>query len=129
MKFLSKLGQIALKFTEAIPIIGQFAPFIAALIPGKKDDVVIEKGVYTLEQIAQIIMQVEIIGQAVGLPGTQKLQAAAPAVAQAILQSSILVNHKIHDEVLFKQGCTKVADGMADVLNSLKDDIETDNKT
>jgi hypothetical protein len=43
---------------------------------------------------------------------------AAPLIAQAILQSSLMAGHTLADPVLFKQGATKIADGLADVLNA-----------
>jgi hypothetical protein len=125
MSWLSKAAMIALKVTEIVTGIG---PLAAAIIPGDKDDKVIQKVSVDLAQIAQIIAQVEIFGQALGLPGAQKLTAAAPSVAQIILQSSVMAKHEIADPALFKVGCTKVADGMADVLNSLKDKVESENK-
>jgi hypothetical protein len=126
MTFLKKLGEVVLKVTG---IVTGFGPGLAAIIPGTKDDVIIQKVSIDLAEIAQIIQQAEVFGQALGLPGAQKLQAAAPAVAQIILQSSILAKHELANPVLFQQGCTKVADGMADVLNSLKDNVETISKT
>jgi hypothetical protein len=126
MAFLKKLGQIVLKATE---IVAAFALPVSMSIPGNKDDKIIQTISADLAQIAQIIAQAEVFGQALGLPGADKLKASAPAVAQIILQSSILVNHKIENPVLFQAGCMKIADGMADVLNSLKPDVETINKT
>lgn len=123
MKFLTKFAQIVLKVTE---VAAGIAPIVSAAVPGEsgKIDVVSQD----LAQIGTIIQQVEVMGQVLGQPGPQKLQAAAPLVAQVLLQSSILVHHQIANPTLFQQGCTKLADGMADVLNSLKDDIETQDK-
>ena len=124
MKFLSKLGQIILKGVE---IYAGFEPVAEMAFPGQKDKLqVISKD---LSEIASIVVNVEGVGQALKLAGPQKLQAAAPLVANAILQSSILVNHTINDQALFQQGAQKIADGMADVLNSLHDNINTTNKT
>lgn len=81
-----------------------------------------------LSQIASIITQVEAMGQALGIAGPDKLRAASPLVAQIILQSALLANHSISDGPLFTQGTTKVADGMADILNALKDNITVTNK-
>jgi len=120
MKFLTRLGKVLLQATQ---IVTGIAPFIPATQQGTYQ--IISRD---LEQISAIIAQVELFGQALGLPGSQKLTAATPAIAQIILQSSILANHKISDEVLFKQGCQKIADGMADVMNSLEDKLDTVNK-
>jgi hypothetical protein len=124
MKFLTKLGQIILKGVE---IYAGFSPLAQMAFPGQSQTLqVISKD---LTEIASIVVTIEGAGQALSLTGTQKLMAATPLVAQAILQSSILVNHTIADPVLFKSGAQKIADGMADVLNSLKDNIDTTNKT
>ena len=120
MTFLAKLGSILLKATQ---IVTGIAPFIPQAQQGTYQ--IISRD---LEQVSQIIIQAELFGQALGIKGPDKLKAATPAVAQIILQSSILANHKINDAALFQQGCQKIADGMADVLNSLHDNVETENK-
>lgn len=123
MKFLSKLGQIILKGVE---IYAGFAPIAQASFPSASGAIAtVSKD---LSEIADIIVQVEAVGQALQLPGDKKLLAAVPSVTQIVLQSSMLANHKISDPVLFKAGCTKIADGMADVLNSLHDNVDTINK-
>lgn len=126
MAWLKKVGQIVLKVTE---IVVGFGPVVSSLIPGDRDDKIIQVVSVDLVQISQIIQQVEVFGQALGIAGPDKLKAAAPAVAQIILASSMMAKHEIADPVLFRQGCTKVADGMADILNSLKDKVETTGKT
>ena len=114
MKFLSILGQVLLKGTA---IFTGFAPLLQATMPGQSGTIqTISKD---LSQIADIVAQVEAAGQALSLPGDQKLAMATPMVAQIIISSSMLAKHQIADPVLFKQGCSKVASGMADVLNSL----------
>src|SRR6188474_1786323 len=96
-----------------------FAPMANVLFPGHSQQLQIVSA--DLAQIADIVVNTELLGAALGLPGTDKLKAAAPAVAQIILKSSILVHHEIEDQALFATGSQKVADGMADILNSLKD--------
>lgn len=123
MKFLTKLGQIILKATE---IVSGIAPYASAAFPGHEGQ--IQTVSNDLAQVANVIVQIEAVGQTLSIPGAQKLLAAAPGVAQVILKSSLLVGRKIADPALFKQGTTKVADGMADILNSLKDDVESENK-
>lgn len=125
MSWLKKVGMILLRTTEIVTGLG---PVVSALIPGKKDDAIIQVVSQDLAQIASIIAQVEVIGQALGLPGDKKLIAASAPVAQIILQSSVMVHHKIADPVLFQKGCASIASGMADVLNSLKDDVDTEDK-
>jgi hypothetical protein len=124
MKFLSKLGAIILKMTE---IVAGFAPLAAYTMPSQAANIQVVST--DLAAIASIITNVEAVGQALTLAGPQKLQAAAPLVAQVLLQSSLLANHKIAQPELFKAGSQKMADGMADVLNSLADNIITVTKT
>lgn len=124
MRFLTKLGQVIGKITEIA--IG-FAPLAKVALPGQSDKIdVISQD---LAEVAQIIATGEVIGQTLKLPGAQKLQGVTPLVAQVILRSSIVANHKIADPVLFQQGAQKIADGMADVLNSLEDKVESISKT
>ncbi len=123
MKFLSKVGQIIVKGLE---IITGLEPMVAAINPSIAGPVQVVS--HDLEQVAAIIQQVEAVGQALGIAGPDKLRGAAPLVAQILLRSSVLVNHQIADGDLFTKGTTKIADGMADVLNSLKDNIQTTNK-
>lgn len=124
MSFLKKFGEFILRATE---IVVGFAPVAAATFPGEAGAIQVVSR--DLSQIAGVITTVEAIGQTLGQPGPQKLQAAAPLVAQVILQSSILVDHSIADPGLFQKGAQKIADGMADVLNSLKENIQSTSKT
>lgn len=124
MTFLKKFGAILLKFTE---IFVGLAPMFEGSLPGQAGTIqVVSKD---LTAIAQIVLNVETIGQALNQPGPQKLIAAAPLVAQVILQSSILANQSIANPELFQKGCGEIAGGMADILNSLKDDVDTQSKT
>ncbi len=125
MPFLKKLGTVLVKATE---IWFGFSGIAGALNPGAAG--VIQKVDASLTQIAQIIIEVETIGQKLAIAGPQKLTAAAPLVAQVILQSSLLVGHKIHDEALFNKACGEIAGGFADLLNSLDENgVKTTDKT
>ena len=116
MNFLTKFGQIALKF---IQVAVGVAPIFQAAIPQSAGTT--SKVIDELQQIAAIVQQAEIFGAALGLPGAQKLTGAAPSVAQMILQSSILAGRKIADPVKFQSGVTQVTAGMADILSALQD--------
>jgi len=124
MKFLTKLGQILLQATS---IVTGFAPLAKIALPGQSGT--IDTISQDLAEIAQAVAMMEAIGQELKLPGAQKLQGVSPLVAQIILRSAIVANHKIHDPALFQQGAQKVADGMADVLNSLEDKVDAISKT
>ena len=115
MKYLSLVGKFALMGLQVL--LGFGVPLTKAT-PNTTDDKVVD----TMVQIAQMIGIVEAIGQAATTPmaGPEKLRVATPLVAQVILASSMLSGHKIGDELLFRQGCEKIASGMADVMNSIK---------
>jgi hypothetical protein len=118
MKFLSKLAEY---FTKGLQIVAVFAGVSAKILPGSVNteiQVVSED----LKEIGQVIVDTEQVGVALALKGPDKLKAAAPKVADILLQSAMLANHKIENPTLFSQGATKIADGMADVINSLHAD-------
>jgi hypothetical protein len=54
------------------------------------------------------------------------MRAAGAQVAQIILKPALVSNRKIENKELFKTGNEKIAGGMADVMNSLKDDVDTE---
>lgn len=114
MSFLKKFGAIALKVTQVAigvaPVVSQIAPSTAPAVSTATDG---------LSLIAQIIMQVEVAGQALALPGTDKLKAAGPLVAQAVLASSLMAGKKIADPELFRKATEGIASSVADLLNSL----------
>ena len=124
MTFLFKLGQIVLKGVQALTAL---EPLIVAYAP--KSQAGLDRAESELVKIGGIIVNAEVMGQALGLKGPDKLKAAAPSVAQIILQSTLLAGHTIAQPDLFAQGAQKVADGMADVLNAMKADVQTENKT
>lgn len=115
MKFLTKLGQIAAKFVIGIDT---FAPMVKGFTPDHIDRVIDRVGDYST-QAARVITQAEIMGQALQLAGKDKLTAAAPAMAQVILQSDAMIGKKIKQPELFEAGVLKITSGWADVLNSL----------
>lgn len=115
MAFLKRLGQIALKVVIGIDT---FGPIVKGFTPDRVDAVIDRVGDYT-RQSAEVIAHAEIMGQALQLAGSQKLKAAAPAMAQVILRSDAMIGQKIHDASLFERGVLKITDGWADVLNSL----------
>lgn len=114
MKFLSKLGQILIKGTQIITGLGPLFPQVAPHVQKVTD---------TLEKIIAIVVNVEVFGQVLGTIGIDKLKAATPLVSQIILQSDLLVGKKINDPVLFNKGVASITSGVADILNSVKDDI------
>lgn len=121
MKFLTRLGMIALEVTTGIKLWG---PTIKQFAPDSIDRVIdtVTKHADTSTQIVGVVMQAEVMGQALGLPGTDKLKAAVPAAAQIFLHMDAIKGHKIKNPELFKQGVERCVGGWADILNSLDDD-------
>lgn len=117
MKFLTKLAQI---FATGLRIVGLFGPVVQSVLPQSAG--VIQTVSQDLSEVAQVVVDVEQMGVALQLKGPDKLKAAAPLVADVILKSALLANHKIDNQDLFNQGVNGVAGGMADILNSLHTD-------
>jgi hypothetical protein len=120
--FLSKAGKIIL---DGISIFTGFnvSGLITAVDP--KAGGVVQTISKDLSQIGDAVIQAEAIGQALNLPGAQKLIGATGPVSQIILDSALVAGKPIAQPDLFKRGSTKVADGMADILNSLHPDAAT----
>jgi hypothetical protein len=126
MKFLTKLAQY---FAKGLQILQVFEPIAQVALPGAAGAVV-QVVSQDVTQIAEAVIDAEQVGEALQLKGTDKLKVAAPKVADIILRSAMLANHKIANPDLFNQGAAKVADGMADIVNSLHTDgISVQNKT
>lgn len=117
--FLSKLGGI---LSSINPIFAIVSGALAAFIPGAKAKSVIETVQSDFAAALGVIANAEAMGQALNLPGPQKLQAASGPMAKIILQSAGFAGLKIANPVLFQQGATKVADGMADCWNAVHPD-------
>ncbi len=115
MSFLKTLGKIGVGIGKTLPIAG---PILAAIIPGEKDDAIITRTVGAIDPIVKIIADVEQMGAALSLDGAQKLTAATALVTVALTPYASKLG--IDDPVLFKKGAEEIAQGVVDVLNSLK---------
>lgn len=118
MKFLSQIGKAIL---TGAGYVARFEGLIPASVSNSVPGLV--KIEDDISKIANIIIDVEAMGQALSITGPDKLKAAGPLVSQIILKSSILVNHEIADQALFTKGCASIGSGFADVLNSLKSKV------
>ena len=123
MNWLTKIGTVAAKMTA---ILTGFGPLISAVHPSAA--AVVTRVESEIEQAIGIVAQAEIMGAALKLPGAQKLEMAAPAMAQLILRSSMMAGKKISDPVKFAAGCKAVADGFAQIANSLDGDVKSEEK-
>lgn len=127
MSWLKKIGTALGIVTQVV--IG-FGPLVTKFTPSDKDDKALPTVVDTLQHIAGLVVTAEAMGQAIAVPGADKLKMVTPLVAQAILQAEFMTGHKIQNQALFAQGCAAIGSGMADVLNSLKDDaVKTQART
>lgn len=116
MTFLKKLGTILANFAGIAAGIGPIIkPFLGSAAP------IADTAINDLTAIGNVVVSAEAILQTPG-SGAAKLQAAAPLVAQIIQTSQLLSGKKIANQALFQQGCTKITDGTADILNSLNPD-------
>lgn len=118
ISFLTKLGQVALK---GVQIAVGLAPIVSPFLPQSAQSAATTV-ISDLNVIGGIIGSVEAAGQALQLPGADKLKAATPLVAQAVISSSLLAGKKVANPELFNRGAMKIADGTADILNSIHPD-------
>lgn len=116
--FLKNLGQILNAGVGVVSILSPtLGPLIGALIPSTKAG--IQNINDELPEIADTIVKVEAIGQALSLQGPDKLKISIPLVTQIIMKSKLMYEKVIKNAALFQQGVTKIADGMVDILNSI----------
>lgn len=123
--WLKATGAAVLKYGALVPGLQpyfQFIPTIAALTPTKKDDALAPVIVSELNQLTGVIVSVEAAGQAIQAGGPQKLQMAAPQIAQIILGSAAMAGKKVEDPAMFQKGVESVTSGWADIMNSVKAD-------
>ncbi len=116
MTFLKKLGGLVAK---ALSVWYGFSGALGAVDPQAAG--VIQHIDSEIGLIAQEIVRVEAIGQALSLAGPDKSKAAAPLIGQLILQSPFMIGKKIKDEALWLKGCGEIGGGFADCLNALDD--------
>lgn len=119
LTFLSKLGGILANVQPLVPLVGGI---LANYLPGSKPKEVVQTVVSDFAATVAVVAGVEATGQALSLPGSQKLIAAGPQVAKVILASSAFTGLKIQDVDLFNRGAGKIADGMADCTNAVHPD-------
>lgn len=120
LTFLKKLGQIILQVGG---VATGLYPLVQPLLGSGKAATVAGTGVNDLTQIAKLVIQIEAaFGAVPGMTGAQKLQALVPLVKNIITTSEIVVNKKVANDELFSKGCTEIAQGVVDVLNSIHPD-------
>jgi len=120
LTFLKKLGQILVQVAGVATGIG---PLITPFLGSGETAKYVGSGVNDLTSIAQLVVQIETAFAAVpNSTGAQKLQALVPLVSNIIATSQVVSGKKVAQSALFTKGCTEVAQGMVDVLNSIHPD-------
>jgi hypothetical protein len=117
MSFLKKLGSLVLKATELV--VG-YGPTVRQLMP-PQGDAVVQTVEDKLLLATKIVMDAEVMGQAIGAPGTQKAAMAAPAIFQLLLDLPVLNGKKPKDPVQAKAAATALGGALADFLNCFED--------
>lgn len=123
MGFLKKIGSIILK---GAAIATGYGPMIGALAPAAAGTVTRVTDIFS--KLAGLVITGEAMGQALKLPGDQKLAAVTPLAIQMILQSDVMLGRKVKDQAKFAAASATIVSGLADLLNSLDDDIAVENK-
>lgn len=118
-KFVTVLRKADEVATEVNPLFGLAAPFLGKDAP--KAVAVEGKVVGDIDTIMSIVANVELIKTSVpGMTGPQAAVAAAPQVAQVILQALTMGGKKPKDSTLFLTQCT----AMAGLCNDIGENFE-----
>ena len=123
MSFLSVLKKIGQKINggnEQVQVYGALAQIVAAATPGTTDDRIVAIANDGLVRFQNIIVDAEVFGQALSLPGTQKAEMAAPALIQLLMDLPILKGKKPEDPVQTKADAAALAGAMAKFYNGYK---------
>lgn len=115
LTLLKKIGQVIVK---GAAVEAGFAPLVAPLL-GSKASAAVGTVTNDLTAAAQVVTQVEAIGQTTGLTGAQKLAAAIPLITNIINTSELISGKNVANRQLFAQGCSEITQGVVDLLNSL----------
>lgn len=120
MSFLKKLGQVLAIGTQMIT---GFMPVAQPLLGrNNKLEQVATKITDTLTLIGTAVVTVEAAFNGIANSGAQKLTAAINLIGPLIRTSELVAGKEIADENLFQKGVNGVAQGVVDILNSLKGD-------
>lgn len=116
MTFLSRLGGILLQ-TGAV--IAGLKPLFPLIKGGDAIEKFVDKLTNPFKEIIEVIVMMEAIGQALKIPGPDKLKAAAPIVGNIVLKSDMLIGKKIKNQALFTLSVEQITNGVVGVLNSV----------
>lgn len=125
---LKKIGEVANTASAAIPIYGTLiklgmAPFLKDTDVDKLDKVdkvmnIAQDGLLTA---MKIVLDAEVMGQAIGAPGAQKAAMIAPAMQSLLNDLPILKGKKPKDEASAKLKAQAFGAALADYFNEFTD--------
>lgn len=118
MGWLKRIAQVATGLATGVDI---FAPMAKAVLPDAGDRIVDRLDDFST-RIATVVVNSEVVGNALALSGEDKLKAAVPAMTNVFLQSQALRGRKVKDEVKFRAAIEKITSGCADLFSSLEED-------
>lgn len=117
VSILKKIGNVILLaegFEKA------YGPVVTGMIPGTKDDAVLAKVNDRLDQATKIVIDAEVMGQAISAPGTQKAKMAGGPMFQLLMDLPILQGKKPKDPVKAKADAQALSGALAEFLNNFE---------
>ena len=120
MSFLSVLKKIGQKInggSDQVQAYGALAQIVAATTKSTADDRIVAIAQDGLVQFQNIIVDVEVFGQALSLPGAQKAAAAAPAIHQLLMNLPIIKGKKPKDPEQTKADAAALGGALAKYFN------------
>lgn len=110
------LSKVAAIIKQADGAADQAGPWLERFFP--KQAATIRQVDDGLEKAAEIVIKAEVVGAAIGSTGPEKAEKAGAAMAELLLDK-LIAGKRIAHQDLFRAGATKMASGLADVLNSI----------
>ncbi len=127
MSFLSvlkKIGQKVIGGGEQVKEYGAIAQTIAALTDSDKDDKIVAKALSFandgLVKFQNIILDIEVIGQEMMIPGPMRAVAVAPAILQLFMDLPVIKGKKFKNPETAKVKAAALAAAFADLMNEVE---------
>lgn len=121
MNVLQKIGQGAAKAGAVAAQIEGYEGVAKLLLPHTvKIDKAEAKLDVALTDVDTIVKQMQVIGEASGLTGAQKLEGGTALLTQLVAMTEHLQGKDVGDPQLVQQGLKKIVDGWVDVQKGLK---------
>ncbi len=121
VSILKKIGLAVLGAQTQIQPYASIAQAVAALSKGDADDKAVAKATAVINdglvKFQDIILDAEVMGQALALPGSQKATMAAPAVMQLFMDLPILRGKKPVDPAQTKLDAEALGAALAKFMN------------